>query len=116
MRISDWSSDVCSSDLRIKALESRSGSTMGADGSIFAVRRRLYSPVPPDIIDDMFVSLSILCDGYHVVRDSAVVAYESATTHSGDEFRRKVRIACQAFTCHRLLRPRLRHPPPSAPY
>src|SRR3546814_2154807 len=35
---------------RIKALESRSGSTMGADGSIFAVRRGLYRAVPPDII------------------------------------------------------------------
>lgn len=92
---------------RIKALESRSGSTMGADGSIFAVRRRLYRTVPPDIIDDMFVSLSILCDGYRVVRDAAVVAYERAATDSRDEFQRKVRIACQAFNCHRLLRPRL---------
>lgn len=97
---------------RVKALESRSGSTMGADGSIFAVRRRLYRPVPPDIIDDMFVSLSILCDGYRVVRDPAVLAYERAATDSGDEFRRKVRIACQAFNCHRLLRPRLRRLPP----
>ncbi|MGD1876154.1 MAG: glycosyltransferase family 2 protein [Kiloniellaceae bacterium] len=93
---------------RIKALESRSGSTMGADGSIFAVRRGLYHPVPPDIIDDMFVSLSILCDGYRVVRDEAVIAYERTATDSGDEFKRKIRIACQAFNCHRLLRPRLR--------
>lgn len=93
---------------RIKALESRSGSTMGADGSIFAVRRGLYRAVPPDIIDDMYVSLSILCDGYRVVRDAAVMAYERGATDSGDEFRRKVRIACQAFNCHRLLRPRLR--------
>lgn len=96
---------------RIKALESRSGSTMGADGSIFAVRRRLYRPVPADIIDDMFVSLSILCDGYRVVRDEAMVAYERVATDSGDEFRRKVRIACQAYNCHRLLRPRLRRLP-----
>ncbi|MGF1630933.1 MAG: glycosyltransferase family 2 protein [Kiloniellaceae bacterium] len=93
---------------RIKALESRSGSTMGADGSIFAVRRRLYRPVPADIIDDMFVSLSILCDGYRVLRDPDVVAYERSATDSGDEFKRKIRIACQAFNCHRLLRPRLR--------
>ncbi|MGF1594888.1 MAG: glycosyltransferase family 2 protein [Kiloniellaceae bacterium] len=96
---------------RIKALESRSGSTMGADGSIFAVRRALYRPVPADIIDDMFVSLSILCDGYRVVTDPAVLAYERAATDSGDEFRRKVRIACQAFNCHRLLRPRLQRLP-----
>jgi cellulose synthase/poly-beta-1,6-N-acetylglucosamine synthase-like glycosyltransferase len=96
---------------RVKELESRSGSTMGADGSIFAVRRMLYRPVPPDIIDDMYISLSILCDGYRVVRDPGVVAYERATTDSADEFKRKVRIACQAFNCHRLLWPRLRRLP-----
>lgn len=93
---------------RIKALESRCGSTMGADGSLFAVRRRLYPLVPPDIIDDMFVSLSILCDGYRVVRVPEVLAWERSATDSADEFRRKVRIACQAFNCHRLLWPRLR--------
>ncbi|WP_193369250.1 glycosyltransferase family 2 protein [Pelagibius marinus] len=93
---------------RIKALESRSGSTMGADGALFAVRRALYPPVPPDIIDDMFVSLSILCDGHRVLRDPAVLAYERAATDSADEFKRKIRIACQAFNCHRLLSPRLR--------
>lgn len=93
---------------RIKTLESRCGSTMGADGALFAVRRALYPQVPPDIIDDMYVSLSILCDGYRVVRDPAVLAHERATTDSADEFQRKIRIACQAFNCHRLLWPRLR--------
>ena len=88
----------------IKELESRSGSTMGADGSIFAIRRALHRPPPPDIIDDMYVSLSILCGGHRVVRASDALAYEEAATHSGDEFRRKVRIACQAFNVHRLLR------------
>ena len=88
----------------IKELESRSGSTMGADGSIFAIRRALHRPPPPDIIDDMYVSLSILCGGHRVVRANDALAYEEATTHAGDEFRRKVRIACQAFNVHRLLR------------
>ena len=88
----------------IKDLESRSGSTMGADGSIFAIRRALHRPPPPDIIDDMYVSLSILCGGHRIVRANDALAYEEATTHAGDEFRRKVRIACQAFNVHRLLR------------
>jgi len=96
---------------RIKDLESRCGSTMGADGALFAVRRRLYPEVPADIIDDMFVSLSILCAGYRVLRDPEVRAYERATTDSVDEFKRKIRIACQAFNCHRLLWPRLRRLP-----
>ncbi len=91
----------------IKELETRSGSTMGADGSIFAIRRALHRPPPPDIIDDMYVSLSVLCDGHRIVRANDAFAFEEATTKAGDEFRRKVRIACQAFNVHRLLRSRL---------
>lgn len=92
----------------IKEMESRTGSTMGADGSIFAIRRRLHHPPPPDIIDDMFVSLSILCDGYRVVRAADALAYEVTVSQPAEEFRRKMRIACQAFNVHRKLRPRLR--------
>jgi cellulose synthase/poly-beta-1,6-N-acetylglucosamine synthase-like glycosyltransferase len=60
----------------IKQLESDTGSTMGADGSLFAVRHSLHRPPPDDTIDDMYVSLSILCDGYRVVRTPEIVAYE----------------------------------------
>ena len=93
---------------KIKALESRTGSTMGADGSIFAIRRALHHPPPADIIDDMFVSLSVLCDGARVVRAADALAYEETVSRPGEEFRRKIRIACQAFNVHRLLRGRLR--------
>ena len=56
----------------------------------------------------MHTSLSILCDGYRLVRADDVVAYERSVSSSGEEFRRKVRISCRAFNCHRLLWPRLR--------
>jgi cellulose synthase/poly-beta-1,6-N-acetylglucosamine synthase-like glycosyltransferase len=92
----------------IKQLESETGSVMGADGSLFAIRRELFRPIPPDIIDDMFTSLSILCDGWRVVSAPDVKAFEEQAVRSGEEFRRKVRIACQAFNIHRLLWPRLR--------
>jgi cellulose synthase/poly-beta-1,6-N-acetylglucosamine synthase-like glycosyltransferase len=91
----------------IKQLESDTGSVIGADGSVFAIRRELHRPVPEDIIDDFHVSLSILCDGRRVVRAPDIRAYEKGATSSGDEFRRKVRIACQAVNVHRLLRPRI---------
>jgi cellulose synthase/poly-beta-1,6-N-acetylglucosamine synthase-like glycosyltransferase len=92
----------------LKQLETDTGSAMGADGSLFAIRRSLSRPVPQYLIDDMFVSLSILCDGYRVVRAPDVIAYELSATTPGDEFRRKVRIACQAFNVNRQLWPRLR--------
>jgi cellulose synthase/poly-beta-1,6-N-acetylglucosamine synthase-like glycosyltransferase len=92
----------------IKQLESDTGSAMGADGSIFAIRRHLHRPAPPDIIDDMFVSLSILCDGYRVVRAPDVRAYERSVVVAAEESRRKMRIACQSFNVHRLLRRRLK--------
>jgi cellulose synthase/poly-beta-1,6-N-acetylglucosamine synthase-like glycosyltransferase len=92
----------------IKEMEARTGSVMGADGSIFAIRRALHRPVPDDIIDDMYLSFSILCEGYRITRASDVKAYEASATTAADEMRRKMRIACQAFNVHRLLWPRIR--------
>jgi cellulose synthase/poly-beta-1,6-N-acetylglucosamine synthase-like glycosyltransferase len=94
-----------------KRLESETGSVVGADGSLFAIRRSLHRPVPEAIIDDMFVSLTILCAGYRVVSAHDVLSFERAATSAGDEFRRKIRIACQAFNVHRLLWPELRKLP-----
>jgi len=93
---------------RIKQLESDTGGVIGADGSLFAIRRALHRPPPEDIIDDFQVSLAILCEGYRVVRAGDVVAVESVTTQSADEFRRKIRISCQSFNVHRLMRAELR--------
>jgi len=101
---------------QIKRLESEEGAAMGADGSLFAVRRHLHRHVPPNLIDDMFLSLSVLCDGYRVVRAEKAVAYEESVTASSEEFRRKIRIACQAFNVHRRLWPSLRRLPPRVVY
>lgn len=93
---------------RIKALETATGSAMGADGSIFAIRRALHRPPPPDLIDDMYVSLSVLCAGGRIVRVADALAYEEPVSRPGEEFARKIRIACQAFNVHRALHARLR--------
>ncbi len=92
----------------IKAMESASGSTMGADGSIFAIRRVLHEPPPADLIDDMYVSLTGLCAGARIVRAADAHAFEESVSQQGEEFKRKIRIACQAFNVHRVLWPRLR--------
>ncbi|MEK0082519.1 glycosyltransferase [Benzoatithermus flavus] len=95
----------------IKRLETALGTTIAADGGLFAIRRALFRPVPPDIIDDMFTSVSILCDGYRLVQAPDVVGDEEPQASPGAEMQRKRRIACRCFRCHRLLWPRLRRLP-----
>lgn len=92
----------------IKAQESRCGSMMGADGSIFATRRALYPEVPAHLLDDMTVSTSVMFHGLRLVSGDGVIAYEKSTTSSADEFRRKRRIACRAFNTHRFLWPQIK--------
>ena len=92
----------------IKRLESRSGSTMGADGSIFAVRRAFYPIVPAHLLDDLTVSMTMIFEGLRLVSAPDVHAYERGAASSGDEFRRKRRIACRAFNTHRHLWPKIR--------
>lgn len=91
----------------IKRLETDTGSVMGADGSLFAIRRALHRAPPDHIIDDMYVSFMVLCDGYRMVQATDVRAFEESVPSMHEEYQRKVRIACQAFNVHRLLWPRL---------
>lgn len=95
----------------IKRLESATGSVMGADGSIFAMRRTAHHFPPADLIDDMYNSLRALCDGARIVRAEDAFAYEDQVSHQAEEFGRKIRISCQAFNVHRQLWPRLKRLP-----
>ncbi len=91
----------------IKQLESDAFNVVGADGSLFAVRRAAHHAVPDDIIDDFYVSMKVLIDGMRVVRAPTALAFEKSATNTFDEFRRKIRIACQAFNVHRLIWPEI---------
>lgn len=81
---------------------------LGADGSLFAIRRFLHRPVPGGLFDDLFLSLAVLLQGHRVVSAPDLLAFETHTTEPADEFRRKVRIACECWQVHRTLWPELR--------
>ena len=93
---------------RLKDEESRTGNVMGADGSIFSIRRSLYPVFPDSVLDDLTVSMAVLFAGKRLVKASDVIARERLVTARGDEYRRKVRIAARAWHTHRYLRPQLR--------
>ncbi|BAV63628.1 glycosyltransferase family 2 protein [Sphingobium cloacae] len=93
---------------RLKDEESRTGNVLGADGSIFSIRRSLYPDFPDSVLDDLTVSMAVVFAGKRLVKAKEVIARERLVAARGDEYRRKVRIAARAWHTHRHLRPQLR--------
>lgn len=93
---------------KIKDLESATGNVLGADGSIFAIRRALYPDFPDTVLDDLTVSMAAVFAGTRLIKCNDVVAYERLVASRKDEFSRKVRISARAFHTHMFLRSQLR--------
>jgi cellulose synthase/poly-beta-1,6-N-acetylglucosamine synthase-like glycosyltransferase len=81
----------------VRAMESRIGSTVGGDGAIFAIRRKLYKPLPADAVHDLVVPLQIVEQGHRSVFDLEAVGLEPSTGNFKGEFRRKRRIVNQSW-------------------
>ncbi|SDF50275.1 Glycosyltransferase, catalytic subunit of cellulose synthase and poly-beta-1,6-N-acetylglucosamine synthase [Salipiger thiooxidans] len=92
---------------RIKTRESCTGNVMGADGSIFSLRRTLYPDFPDTVLDDLTVSMAAVFAGKRLLKVDDVIAYERLVAARGEEFSRKVRIAARAYHTHMYLRPQL---------
>lgn len=76
----------------LRACESKIHSMLGATGAIYAVRRELFTPIPPNIIlDDMFVPLKIIQNGFRAIFDPNASAYDIIADNPKEEYRRKVR-------------------------
>ncbi len=75
-----------------RELESTSGSVIGATGALYAVRRNLLVPLPSEIIlDDVFIPMQVVRQGYRVVLDSRARIWDVPDLGTGREFSRKVR-------------------------
>jgi cellulose synthase/poly-beta-1,6-N-acetylglucosamine synthase-like glycosyltransferase len=82
----------------LKFLESKLGSVLGANGAIYAIRKELFNPIPPNtIIDDFVIGMNVKRKGYRVIYDPEAVAYEEAADGVKSEFRRRVRIGAGDF-------------------
>lgn len=77
----------------LKRHESRLNALLGANGAIYAIRRRLYSPLPANtIVDDFQISMQIVRQGYQLKYDPEARAQESSAPSLDAEIRRRVRI------------------------
>jgi len=82
----------------LKALEGAQGAVVGANGGLYAIRRELFTPLPPStIVDDFVIAVRLLDQGYRVLYEPEALAAEETTEDYGREFGRRARIAAGNF-------------------
>ncbi len=82
----------------IKLYEGRRGAVMGANGGLYAIRRRLFRPLSPKTItDDFVIPLRIVQRDYKFTYEPEAVALEETTEDYDREFGRRARIAAGNF-------------------
>jgi len=91
----------------IKKAESDTGSMMGADGSIFALRKELYRQLPTYVLDDFCSSMGVLCQGYKLKIDHNIKAFEKGAESTAEEFPRKIRISNRSYNSYKYMRKEL---------
>jgi len=83
---------------KLKKWDSELYSVVGAAGELFSIRTSLYTPVEPDtILDDFMISMHIALKGYRIVYEPDAYASELASANTGEELKRKIRIAAGGF-------------------
>ncbi|MBN1350589.1 glycosyltransferase family 2 protein [candidate division KSB1 bacterium] len=82
----------------LKANESKVNSILGAHGAIYAFRKELFQPAPPQAInDDYIIPMQIVQQGYKVIYEKDAIGIEIAETDLKHEFKRRIRIMAGNF-------------------
>ena len=90
--------------------ESRVGSTVGATGAIYALRRALFRPIPEvTILDDVLIPMQVARLGYRVLFEPRARAYDWVAASASEEFMRKLRTIAGNFQLF-ILQPWLLNP------
>lgn len=88
----------------LKRCDSAVSSVMGAAGELFAIRRSLFKPLPPDtLLDDFVLSMWLVKAGWRVVYETEAVAREEASSSLAAEWQRRARNAAGGFQAIRRL-------------
>ena len=93
-------------DQYLKEIASRAGNAISATGSMYAIRRSLFEPIPTGVTDDFMISTNVIKKGYRLVYALDARTYEPVSSDTGMEFKRKVRVitqGLQAVMLHRQL-------------
>ena len=76
----------------VRKLESATGSVVGVTGALFAMRRELFTPLPPGtLLDDVLTPMRVARAGKRVLFLDTAIARDRIFAQEGKEFARKVR-------------------------
>ncbi|HEY2525792.1 MAG TPA: glycosyltransferase, partial [Candidatus Binataceae bacterium] len=89
----------------LKGLESRLGVVAGADGALYAMRRKLFKPLDPALINDFVHPIVVSLAGAQSVMAGGAFAFEEFS--AAGEFSRQVRMVSQAALVYFRLLPEL---------
>lgn len=79
-------------DRGLKRAEAAAGNVISGTGSLYAIRRELFEPIPPGAADDAFVSTGVILHGLRLAFAEDAVSIEPIAPSAAAEFDRKVRI------------------------
>jgi cellulose synthase/poly-beta-1,6-N-acetylglucosamine synthase-like glycosyltransferase len=83
---------------KIRNSEGMIASTVNVFGGNYSVRSGLWKELPdPKVHDDIFVTLSVIEQGYRVIYEPASIALDHYERSLGEEFRRKQRSASRGY-------------------
>jgi poly-beta-1,6-N-acetyl-D-glucosamine synthase len=92
----------------INSLESKLGSVLVCDGSVYCLRRSLFTELDPELANDLEHPLRIGSAGSAILYEPRARSYEHCTSSESEEFRRRRRIAAQGALAMWRLRRQLR--------
>lgn len=99
-------------EARIRQSESDIHSTVAATGHFMALRRKLVQPIPVHIIlDDFYLAMMTVRQGYRVISEPAAVVWERPTRSMVDEINRRSRLTTGRFQVISMSREYLPHLP-----
>jgi cellulose synthase/poly-beta-1,6-N-acetylglucosamine synthase-like glycosyltransferase len=81
----------------VRRIETMSGSIVGVNGGIDAIRKDLYVDTPSHLITDLILPLTVIAKKYRVIFDSSVTAVEAPNSEISSEFRMRIRVALRAM-------------------
>ncbi|WP_066172853.1 glycosyltransferase family 2 protein [Bacillus marinisedimentorum] len=82
----------------LKTIETRTGSTIVANGSIYAIRKQNFREMNINVGDDMQNPLIIIGQKKRFIYEPNAVTVEETSPDAKEEFGRKVRIVTRSFT------------------